>query len=140
MSSVILLAADHPMPSYDPGLQRASVSGGCTVTAPGFSIQPHVYYRDSVAALDLDMKPYRCELDVAATEEEAALLRTYLESNGSQGEQVELWHLWLGDDRSTHISRFHGPLSSLDQETLDQLCNPAPKNGCPGQCRITVTI
>ncbi len=140
MSSVILLAADHPMPSYDPGLQRVSVSGGYTVTAPGFSIQPHVYYQDSVNALALDMKPYRYELDIAATDEEAALLRAYLETHSFQGEQVELWHLWLGDDRPARVPRFHGPLSSLDQETLDQLCNPASQNGCPGQCRITVTI
>ena len=28
----------------------------------------------------------------------------------------------------------------LDREALEQLCDPPTQNGCPGQCRMAVTI
>lgn len=140
MSYVTLLAASHPMPLYDPGLRRVSASGAFSVETPGFSIQPHEYYRDAVEDLDLNMKPYQYELDVQATTEEAALLRAYLEQHTSPGEQVELWTVWVGSDRALQIPHFRGRLADLDQEALEQLCNPPEQNGCPGQCRMTVTI
>ena len=56
------------------------------------------------------------------------------------GETVELWHLWVGDDREEKIPRFRGRLADLDREALEQLCAPPPQNGCPGQCRMAVTI
>ena len=60
MSYVMLVAADHPLPLYDSGIRRSSAStagGACVqVETPGFSIQPHQYYRDAVEALGLEMK------------------------------------------------------------------------------------
>ena len=140
MSCVILLAADHPMPLYDPELRRISVSGGFTLEASGFSVQVHEYYRDAVDSLGLEMKPFRYELNLEATDEDAVQLRTYLETNGTPGEQVELWNLWVGDDRETHVPHFRGQLSHLDADTLEQLCSPPAQNNMPGQCRPTVTI
>lgn len=140
MSCVILLAADHPMPLYDPDLRRISVSNGFTVEVPGFSIQAHEYYRDAVDSLGLEMKPFQYELNLDATDEDAEQLRTYLETNGTPGEQVELWNLWVGDDRETHVPHFRGRLVDLDVDTLDQLCNPPVRNYIPGQCRMTITI
>ena len=40
------------------------------------------------------MKPHRYELNLRATEQDAALLRAYLRQNCIPGEQVELWSLW----------------------------------------------
>ena len=140
MSCVILLAADHPMPLYDPELRRISVSGGFTLEASGFSVQVHEYYRDAVDSLGLEMKPFRYELNLEAASEDAVQLRTYLETNGTPGEQVELWNLWVGDDRETHVPHFRGQLSHLDADTLEQLCSPPAQNHMPGQCRLTVTI
>ena len=76
MSRVILLAADHPMPLYDPELRRVTVSGGFTLETPGFSVQAHEYYRDAVDSLGLEMKPFQYELNLDATDEDAEQLRT----------------------------------------------------------------
>ena len=46
------------------------------------------------------MKPHRYELDLRATEQDAALLRDYLRQSCIPGEQVELWNLWVSDIRS----------------------------------------
>lgn len=140
MSCVILLASDHPMPLYDSGLRRVSVSGSVTVETPGFSVQDHEYYRDAVDELGLDMKPFLYELILKATEADAEQLCAYLEANCHPGEQVELWNLWVGYDREADIPHFRGRLSDLDRETLEQLCNPPQHSGFPGQCRMTVTI
>lgn len=140
MSCVILLAADHPMPLYDPELRRISVSGDFTLEFPGFSVQAHEYYRDAVDALDLEMKPFLYELNLEATEEDAKQLRTYLEANCHPGEEIELWNLWVGDDRETNVPHFRGRLADLDLETLTQLCNSPQRGLVPGQCRMTVTI
>ena len=140
MSCVILLAADHPMPLYDLELRRISGSGDFTLETPGFSVQDHEYYRDAVDALDLEMKPFPYELNLEATEEDTKQLRTYLETNCHPGETIELWNLWVGDDRGTHVPHFRGWLADLDLETLTQLCNPPPRGHLPGQCRMTITI
>lgn len=140
MSCVILLTTDHPMPLYDPELRRISISNSFTVEVPGFSVQAHEYYRDAVDSLSLEMKPFQYELNLKATHEDAEQLRTYLETNGTPGEQVELWKLWVGDDPPARVPHFHGPLSDLDVDTLDQLCNPPAQNNIPGQCRMTITI
>ena len=127
MSYVMLVAADHPLPLYDSGIRRSSAStagGACVqVETPGFSIQPHQYYRDAVAA-----------------EAEAEQLRAYLKRSCRPGETIELWNLWVGDDREEKIARFQGRLGDLDGEALEQLCDPPTQNGCPGQCRMGVTI
>ena len=140
MSCVILLAADHPMPLYDPELRRAAVSGGFTLEVPGFSVQAHEYYRDAVDSLGLEMKPFRYELNLESTDEDAARLRAYLEANGTPGEQAELWNLWVGDDRAEKIPHYRGSLADLDRDALEQLCSPPQQNGSPGQCRMTITI
>ena len=122
MSYVMLVAADHPLPLYDSGIRRSSAStagGACVqVETPGFSIQPHQYYREA----------------------EAEQLRAYLKRSCRPGETIELWNLWVGDDREEKIARFQGRLGDLDREALEQLCDPPTQNGCPGQCRMAVTI
>ena len=144
MSCVILLAADHPLPLYDPGLRRISVFRAqgreMTLETPGFAVLAHEYYRSAVEMLGLEMKPYQYELNVEATEEEAALLRTYLEEHCSPGDQVELWNLWVGSDREAKVPSFRGRLTDLDAEALEQLRHPPVRNGCPGQCRMTVLL
>ena len=63
MSYVMLVAADPPLPLYDSGIRRSSAStagGACVqVETPGFSIQPHQYYRDAVEALGLEPEAVR---------------------------------------------------------------------------------
>ena len=144
MSCVILLAADRPLPLRAATTKRTrTVSAGgrtLTVEEDGFSVREHRYYRQAVDELGFAMKPCRYELDLAATEEDAALLRAYLEEHCAPGEQVELWNLWLGDDRETKVPSFRGQLMDLDREALEQLCSPPLQNGSPGQCRMTVTI
>ena len=133
MSYVMLVAADHPLPLYDSGIRRSSAStagGACVqVETPGFSIQPHQYYRDAVEALGLEMKLWQYELNVEAAEAEAEQLRAYLKRSCRPGETIELWNLWVGDDREEKIARFQGRLG-----------DPPAQNGCPGQCRMAVTI
>lgn len=126
MSRVILLAADHPLLYYQSDLQRPSrpSSGPFLVTLPPesycFSVQPHEYYRPAVEELGLEIKPYQYELNLKATGQDAQQLRDYLARHCKAGEQVELWNLWVGDmnARSLHLT---GPLSDLDQDTLEQL-------------------
>ena len=144
MSCVILLAADHPMPLYDPELCRtypAQANGDDVIMeTPSFSIQLHEYYREAVEELGLEMKPWQYELNLEAREDEAALLRDYLKKHCLSREQVELWNLWIGDDREETIPCYRGLLADLDGDTLDQLCNPPMHNDCPGQCRMIITI
>ena len=122
MSYVMLVAADHPLPLYDCGIRRSAAStagGACVqVETPGFSIQPHQYYRDAVEALGLEMKLWQYELNVEAAEAEAEQLRAYLKRSCRPGETIELWNLWVGDDREEKIARFQGRLGDLDQEAL----------------------
>ena len=126
MSRVILLAADHPLPYYQSDIQRPSPPsrGPIVVTLPPecycFSVQPHRDYRIAVEELGLEIKPYQYELNLKATGQDAQQLRDYLARHCKAGEQVELWNLWVGDmnARSLHLT---GPLSDLDQDTLEQL-------------------
>ena len=124
MSCVYLLAASHPLPLYDSGLHRLRTvkagSTAVTVEEDGFSVQTHEYYRWAVDDLSLDMQPCRYELNLSPTEEDAAQLRAYLEQNCAHGETVELWQLWVGGEKH-RIRRFSGPLSALEQDTLEQL-------------------
>ena len=108
MSHVCLLAADRPLP-----LRSAEKDG--------FDIQESLYYREAVEDLDLLMKAFLYELDLEATEQAVRGLRTYLESACRPGEQVELWNLWVGGDRSGRIHRFSGRLEDLDRAALEQL-------------------
>ena len=78
MSRVILLCADHPLPLYAAQTRRVYFHRGVRYEEEGFSVQPHVYYRPAVDNLELSMKPHRYELDLRATEQDAALLRDYL--------------------------------------------------------------
>ena len=124
MSCVYLLAASHPLPFYDSGLRRLrTVKTGTTditVEEDGFSVQEHGYYRQVVNDLALDMQPYRYELNLAPTQEDAAQLRAYLSKNCARGKTVELWHLWVGGE-AYRVRRFSGPLAALEQDTLEQL-------------------
>lgn len=124
MSCVYLLAASHSLPLYDSGIRRLRTvkAGGMTVTLEedGFSVQKHEYYRQAVDCLALDMQPCRYELNLSPTQEDAAQLRAYLSKNCARGETVELWHLWVGGG-AHRIRRFSGPLSALEQDTLEQL-------------------
>ena len=82
MSAVTLLCADRPLPLYESGVRRVETSsyGGYTVRieASGFSVGEHTYYREAVEDLYLTMKPCRYQLDLRATQEDAAELRAYL--------------------------------------------------------------
>ena len=100
MSRVILLCADHPFRCMPPRPAGSISHSGVRYEEEGFSVQPHVYYRPAVDNLELSMKPHRYELDLRATEQDAALLRDYLRQSCIPGEQVELWNLWVSDIRS----------------------------------------
>ena len=122
MSHVILLAADRPLPLYDAGScrERTSTCQGYTVTMEvgGFAVRPHEYYRQVVDELELPMKPCRCELDLEATEQDAELLRGYLERYLSPGEQVQLWSVWVPRCPEDRLDRYRGRLEDLDLETV----------------------
>lgn len=124
MSAITLLCADHPLPLYNAGARRIRMVhvGGedITVEEDGFAVQEHAYYRQAVEELGLPMKPCRYELDLRATEEDAAQLRDYLRQNGISGETVELWQLWVGPERGRTV-RYSGSLDDLDRDTLEQL-------------------
>ena len=124
MSRVILLCADHPLPLYAAQTRRVYFHRGVRYEEEGFSVQPHVYYRPAVDNLELSMKPHRYELDLRATEQDAALLRDYLRQSCIPGEQVELWNLWVGDGPARAF-RFTGPLAALEPDTLEQLSEQA---------------
>ena len=120
MSRVILLCADHPLPLYAAQTRRVYFHRGVRYEEEGFSVQPHVYYRPAVDNLELSMKPHRYELDLRATEQDAALLRDYLRQSCIPGEQVELWNLWVGNDPA-RPRRFSGALGDVELDTLKQL-------------------
>ena len=124
MSRVILLCADHPLPLYAAQTRRVYFHRGVRYEEEGFSVQPHVYYRPAVDNLELSMKSHRYELDLRATEQDAALLRDYLRQSCIPGEQVELWNLWVGDGPARAF-RFTGPLAALEPDTLEQLSEQA---------------
>ena len=145
MSAVMLLCADRPLPLYDSGTRRVETSSheGYTVSIEtgGFSVQKNSYYRPAVDELGLVLKPYQYELNLWATQEDAAELRAYLAKNLCPGETVELWNLWVGPDRQWKVPRFRGRLADLDRETLEQLCHPPlPRPSAPWQCQMTIEI
>ena len=116
MSAVTLLCADRPLPLYESGVRRVETSsyGGYTVRieASGFSVGEHTYYREAVEDLYLTMKPCRYQLDLRATQEDAAELRAYLAKHLRPGETVELWNLWVGTDPA-RPRRFSGALGDV---------------------------
>jgi len=133
MSRVYLIAADKPLPLCEkehpwnrvmtlsehfrnPELrgQKRLLSG-----VDHFNVREHIYYRGSVAELELEMKPYQYELEVADNEWGADQLTAYLKETFSSGEQVELWSLWVGGEPSRPV-RYAGPLTEFDLETLRQ--------------------
>lgn len=129
MSCVHLLAADHPLPLHDQGVRRLRTAKAgrteITVEEDGFSVQEHGYYRLAVDELGLDMGPCRYEVNLAPTEEDAALLRAYLAKHCAHGETVELWYLWVGGGARS-VRRFSGPLSALERDALEQLEEHCP--------------
>ena len=80
----------------------------------------HTYYREAVEDLYLTMKPCRYELDLRATQEDAAELRAYLAKHLRPGETVELWNLWVGDGPA-RPRRLSGTLGDVELDTLKQL-------------------
>ena len=73
-----------------------------------------------VEDLNLTMKPCRYELDLRATQEDAAELRAYLAKHLRPGETVELWNLWVGAGPA-RPRRFSGALGDVELDTLKQL-------------------
>lgn len=120
MSAVTLLCTDRPLPLYRSGSRRIWSTPSGPVTEDGFSVQTHKYYRQAVKELGLTMKSFQYELDLRATEEDAAQLRTYLEQHLRPGETAELWNLWVGDGPARAF-RFTGPLADLETDALEQL-------------------
>ncbi|HJH62414.1 MAG TPA: hypothetical protein IAC84_03995 [Firmicutes bacterium] len=126
MSHVTLLAADSPLPLYDPGARRIrTVRFGqrtFTMDQDGFSVQAHGYYRVAVDDLELPIKPFRYELNLQATQQDAELLRDYLDKNLSPGEQVQVWNLWVGTvEEPYRAHHFSGALPDLQLDTLEQM-------------------
>ncbi len=120
MSCVYLLCTDHPLPLYDPHTRRLCTHRGIQYEENGFAVREHVYYRAAVNVLGFSMKPWQRELDLRATDQDAELLRRYLRAHCAPGEQVELWHLWVGEDH-LRPSYLAGRLADLDTDTLEQL-------------------
>lgn len=122
MSHVTLLAADKPLPLYDPGVRRVRTSGrgghAVTVEEDGFSVREHGYYRDAVDELGFSMKPCRYELDLRTTQQDTDLLRGYLERNLTPGERAELWSVWVPCYPEDGLTHYRGRLTDLDLETV----------------------
>lgn len=88
----------------------------------GFSVQAHGYYRAAVDDLELPIKPFRYELNLQATQQDAELLRDYLDKNLSPGEQAQVWNLWVGTvEESDRAHHFSGALPDLQLDTLEQM-------------------
>ena len=121
MSHVILLCADRPLPLYDSHARRVRAEGSVTVERDGFSVQAHAYYRQAVEELDFPMKPCRYELDLEPTDQDAGLLKQYLEQQLRPGEIVELWSVWVPRYPEDGLSRYRGRLDGLDREALATL-------------------
>ena len=120
MSCVYLLCSDHSLPLRESHTRRRYAYRGAQYDEDGFAVREHVYYRAAVDELGFSMKPCQRELDLRATDQDAALLRAYLRANCAPGEQVEPWRLWVGGagSRAFHLA---GPLADLDTDTLQQL-------------------
>ena len=121
MSHVILLCADRPLPLYDPHARRVRAEGAVTVERDGFSVQANAYYRQAVEELDFPMKPCRYELDLEPTDQDAGLLKQYLEQQLRPGEEVQLWSVWVPRYPEDGLSRYRGRWEELDREALTLL-------------------
>lgn len=79
------------------------------------------YYRQAVEELGYPMRPFRYEFSMENKEKDWEYLRTYLETNFSQGEALELWSVWLSGDLNKKCPpRFRGRLEDFDLEALKQ--------------------
>ena len=123
MSHVILLCTGRPMPLYGAQTRRVCTAGGVTVEEDGFSVQANEYYGQAVEELNFPMKPWRYQLDLEATAQDAALLRDYLEEHLRPGEQAQLWSVWVPRYPEDSLSWYRGGLDSLDREALALLEN-----------------
>lgn len=154
MSHVSLIAADKALPLCDkqefreyartvPGIEPITI--GFT---NGFLVAPHEYYRDSVDALGLEMKPFQYELGFEVCQTDLDHLLAYLRENFSPGEEVELWSLWVGTGGGIRPRRYRGRLSEFDLDTLGMLYElqyePDPEgeyaDGLISQVCLTVEI
>ena len=80
---MILLCADHPFRCMPPRPAGFISTAACGMRRKDFLFSPYVYYRPAVDNLELSMKPHRYELDLRATEQDAAL-RDYLRQADSR--------------------------------------------------------
>ena len=145
MSRVMLIAADKPLPLCDKQEERAVISRFAgeeyrVACLSGFRVGEHAYYRPAVDALGYQIKPFQYELDLEEHETDLKNLLVYLREHFACGETVELWNLWVGDDRDNRYARYAGTLTDFDMDTLKQFLNPMQGNGVIGQCRITIII
>ncbi len=145
MSRVLLLAADKPLSLCDKQEERTVIS--CfegeeyrVTCLSGFCVSEHAYYRPAVDGLGYEIKPFQYELDLEKHETDLKNLLDYLRENFTCGEAVELWNLWVGDDRDNKPVLYAGNLTDFDMETLKQFLSPVLGNGVIGQCRMTITI
>ena len=122
MSRVYILAAGKELSLCGVQEPRTSRAGGYAVTLrQGFKVEPLCYYRHAVEELGWPMKPFRYEFSLEKEEKDLRDLRTYLETNFSPGEGLELWSVWLsGDIDKKCPPRFRGRLADLDMEALEQ--------------------
>ena len=99
------------------GARGGSRHGG----GDGFSVQANEYYRQAVEELDFPMKPCRYELDLEPTDQDAGLLKQYLEQQLRPGEEVQLWSVWVPRYPEDGLSRYRGQWEELDREALTLL-------------------
>ena len=127
MSQVYLIAADKELPLCDRREYRESavtvpnnehVMIGCT---RGFAVTEHIYYRDAVDGLGLEIKPFQYALDFECCEADLNHLLAYLRENFSPGEEAELWSLWVGSGGGERPVRYRGRLPEFDLDTLGML-------------------
>ena len=127
MSRVYLIAAGRELPLCDKQEYRertATLPNSRPITVgseSGFRVGKHIYYRDAVDGLGLEIKPFQYELTLEQSETDLNHLLTYLRENFSPGEEVELWSLWVGDGHGAQPIHYRGRLSEFDLDTLGML-------------------
>ena len=121
MSSVMLIAADKPLPLADCQEMRVYRKSGVSIALEaGFAVWEPVYYRKAVDDLGFAIKPFQYELSVENRETDWHALLRYLRDNLSPGESVELWSLWVGNGPGI-LRRYRGSLADFDMEAFGQL-------------------
>ena len=146
MSRVLLIAADKPLPFCDFQEMRTknvTIPSGeqFQISAPaGFLVEEHSYYRHAVDELHLHMKPYQFEFSLEAVESDLLHLKTYLTDHLIPGDEIELWNLWVGIDRSDFVCHERRTLTTLDMEAIGQLLNTTLANGKFDQFKMTISI